>query len=51
LLDEVLVELGVLLLQTLQVIPLVGIKEVHEIEQLPDVVVERSLRTRNELAP
>jgi len=41
--DKFLCELLVLLLEGLQVSPLVGIQEIEEIEQLPDIVIQRCL--------
>jgi len=36
-------EFFVLLLEGLQISPLVGIQEVQEVEQLPDIVIQRGL--------
>jgi len=41
--DKFLCEFFVLLLEGLQVSPLVGIQEIEEVEQLPDVVIQRRL--------
>ena len=45
-LDQVFRQFLVFGFQRLKIAPVVGIEEVHEIEQLADVVVERSLHTR-----
>ena len=42
--DKFLREFFVLLLEGLQVSPLVGIQEIQEVEQLPDVIVQWRLR-------
>jgi len=42
--DKFLREFFVLLLEGLQVPPLVGIQEIQEVEQLPDIVIQRRLR-------
>ena len=41
--DTLFGEFLVLLCQVLQIVPLIGVKEVHEVEQFPYVVVQRRL--------
>jgi len=41
--DKLLREFFVLLLEGLQVSPLVRVQEIEEVEQLPDVIVQRRL--------
>ena len=43
--DKFLREFFVLLLEGLQVSPLVGIQEIQEVEQLPNIVIQRRLKT------
>ena len=42
LLDETFREIRILPFQCVQVVPIQGIKVVHQIEYLPDVVIDRS---------
>ena len=42
--DEFLREFFVLLLEGLQISPLIRVQEIEEVEQFPDVVVQRRLQ-------
>ena len=42
--DTLFGEFLVLLCQVLQIVPLIGVKEVHEVEEFTDVVVQRRLK-------
>jgi hypothetical protein len=41
--DQFLAQLFMLLLQGLKVTPFFGIKEIHEVKELPNIVVQRCL--------
>ena len=43
LVNELLRELFVLLFKRLQIVPFIWIKEVHQVEELSDVIIERRL--------
>jgi hypothetical protein len=43
LLDEIVCEYFMLLLKSLQIVPFNGIQEIHEVEKLPHIVVQRGL--------
>ena len=42
--DTLFGEFLVLLCQVLQIVPLIGVKEVHEVEEFTDVVIQWGLR-------